>query len=117
MWVPGHYDILGNEMADRLARQASAMRLLGLEPALGIPKCTAREAIRSWTEYQHSSTWKIAPSSRHGNLFIGRRCTKRVDDLLKLDRNQLKMAVAILTGHAPVRGHWRIMGLFSGDTS
>jgi hypothetical protein len=27
------------------------------------------------------------------------------------------MAVAILTGHAPVRGHLWIMGLFSGDPS
>jgi hypothetical protein len=27
------------------------------------------------------------------------------------------MAVAILTGHAPVRGHLQIMGLFSGDPS
>jgi len=27
------------------------------------------------------------------------------------------MAVAILTEHAPVRGHLRIMGLFSGDSS
>jgi len=27
------------------------------------------------------------------------------------------MAVAILTGHAPVREHLRIMGLFSRDTS
>jgi hypothetical protein len=27
------------------------------------------------------------------------------------------MAVAILTGQAPVRGHLRIMGLFSGDPS
>jgi hypothetical protein len=27
------------------------------------------------------------------------------------------MIVAILTGHAPVRGHMRIMGLFNGDPS
>jgi hypothetical protein len=105
VWVPGHHGILGNEMADRLARQASAMPLLGTEPALGIPKCLAREAIKSWTEYKHSKTWKTAPGCKHGKLFIGRPCKKRADDLLKLDRHQLKMAVAILTGHAPVRRH------------
>jgi hypothetical protein len=40
---------------------------------------------------------------------------KRADGLLNLSKNQLKMAIAILTGHAPVRTHLRIMGLFVGD--
>jgi hypothetical protein len=62
-------------------------------------------------------TWKIVPGCRHGKLFIGRTCKKRADDLLKLGRYQLKTTVSILTGHAPVRGHLRIMGLFSGDPS
>jgi hypothetical protein len=104
-------------MADKLARQASAMPLLGPEPVLGIPKCLAREAIKSWTEYQHSNTWKTVPGCRHGKLFISRPCKKRANDLLKLGRQKLKMATAILTGHAPVREHLRIMNLFSGDPS
>jgi hypothetical protein len=85
--------------------------------ALGIAKCLAREAVKSWTKHQHSNTWKIVPGCKHGKLFMGRPCKKRADDMLKLGRHQLKTTVAILTGHAAVRGHLRTMGLFSGDPS
>jgi hypothetical protein len=91
------------------------MPLLGPEPALGIPKCSAREAIKNWMEYQHYSTWRDLPGHRYGKLFIGKPCKKRADDLLKLSRHLLKTAVAIFTGHAPVRKHLVIMGLFDGD--
>ena len=49
-----------------------------------------------------------------GVLFAlsARFCKKRADDLLKLSRHQLKMVIAILTGHAPIRGHLYTMGLF-----
>jgi hypothetical protein len=34
-----------------------------------------------------------------------------------LNRHQPKLAVAFLTGHAPVRGHLRTIGLFNEDPS
>jgi hypothetical protein len=113
--VLGHCGIPGNEEADKLARQASATPLLGPEPPLGIPKCSATEAIKNWTVYEHYSAWRNLAGHRHGMLFIGRPCKKRADDLLKLSRHQIKMVVAVLTGHAPVRGHLYTMGLFDGD--
>jgi ribonuclease HI len=115
IWMPRHSDIPGNEEADKLARQVSAIPLLGPEPALGMARCSAREAVTNWTERQHYNAWRDLPGQRHGKLFIGRPCKRRADDLLKLSRHQLKMAVAVLTGHAPVRRHLYIMGLFDGD--
>ena len=48
---------------------------------------------------------------------VSKACKKRADDLLKLNRHQLKLVVAILAGHAPVRGHLPTIGLFDGDPS
>jgi hypothetical protein len=73
--------------------------------------------LEDWTELQHFNTWTQLPGCKHGKLFIGIPCKKRADDLLKLDRHQLKLAVAILTGHAPVRGHLHTIGLFDRDPS
>jgi hypothetical protein len=91
------------------------MPLLCPEPALAIPRCSAREAIKNWTAYQHYIAWKDLPGHRHGKLFIGRRCKRRAENLLKQGRHQLQMAVVVLMGHAPVRRHLHIMGLFDGD--
>jgi hypothetical protein len=64
---------------------------------------------------QHHNALRDLIGHRHGKLFISGPCKKRAADLLKLSRHQLKMAVAILTGHAPVRKHLRTVGLFEGD--
>jgi hypothetical protein len=88
------------------------MPLLGPEPALGIPRCTVREAIKNWTDEQHTRAWIDLPGLRHSKLFTGKPSKVRADTLLKC---QLRMVTAIYTGHARVRGHLFTIGLFDGD--
>jgi hypothetical protein len=65
------YSISVSKMS-KLARQASAKPLLGPEPALEIPRCLTREAIKNWTEYQHHTAWRGLPGHRYGKLFTGK---------------------------------------------
>jgi hypothetical protein len=95
----------------------SGLPLQGSEPALGIPRCSAIEVIRAWTIKQHFCTWRDLTGHKHGKLYISGPCKKRAVDLLQLSRHQLKMVVAVLAGHAPVRKHLHAMGLFIGDPS
>jgi len=100
--------------ADKLAIQESAMPLLGPEPALGTPKCSVREAIKNWTEVQHHrEPGKICQASDMANYLWADHVRKELMTYLR--RHQLNMVTAIFTGHAPVRGHLYIMGLFVGD--
>jgi hypothetical protein len=91
------------------------MTLLGPQSPLGIPRYSARVAIKNWTEIQHYTTWKNLQGYRHGKLFNSRPRKKRDGDLTKLSRHQLRTAVAFLTCHAPVKKNLNITGLFYGD--
>jgi hypothetical protein len=83
--------------------------------ALGVPRCSAREAIKNWIVCQHLTTRNNLPHHKNSKLFISGPCKKRAEDLFKLSRHQIRLVVAFLTDHAPVRKHLNIMELFDGD--
>jgi hypothetical protein len=60
--------------------------------------------LRTGLSVNNTLPGKIYQATNMAN-FISKPCKKIAEDLLKLSSHLLRMAVAFLTGHAPVRKH------------
>jgi hypothetical protein len=72
--------------------------------------CTS---VRHFQDFKFA--WRDLQGHRHGKHSVGRSCKKRADDMIKLSRHQLKMVLAILTGHAAVSRH--LKGILPADSA
>jgi hypothetical protein len=84
--------LLLNETADQLAKMGSEHPFIGPEPACGISVGVAKKAVRDWTNKKHKEYWESTIGLREEKGFIQGPSARRMKDLLKLNRDQLRRA-------------------------
>jgi hypothetical protein len=86
-------------------------QFIGPEPACGISIGVARKAIRDWTIADYKKYWRSLTGLKQAKRFIQGPSAKRTKELFKLNRNQLRWVLGLLTGHCHLNGHLFKLGL------
>lgn len=104
-WVPGHEGIVGNEIADDLAKAGSVTTTYGPEPFCGIPKSLVKLTLRINCKEQSLEHWNNQPGLNHSKALVRAYDSRFARELLLLSRNKLRILVRALTGHCGLNKH------------
>lgn len=110
IWIPGHCNFDGNEEADKLARQGSANKMTGPEPAVGISPAARRSQIKKIIHEKHFMSWQSGTDCRQAKQFFAGPSRKIEQFMLNSNRLKLRAISNTLTGHC-LRLHLHRMGI------
>jgi hypothetical protein len=71
----------------------------------------AKKEIRDWMNRNKKKYWESTTRLRQAKGLIQGPSARRKKDLLKLNRDQLRWVVGLLTGHSHLKGHLFKRGL------
>ncbi|XP_052842614.1 uncharacterized protein LOC128256356 [Drosophila gunungcola] len=115
-WIPGHKDISGNELADKMAKLGAEQPLVGPEPYCGIGRHTIKEYLRKAEGAMRQEHWRNTPGLRQAKTQINNYNKKRFKELIQLGKNSLRIVTGLLTGHCRLKSHLGKMGITSSGT-
>jgi hypothetical protein len=103
--------VIKRQISYQLARAGPDHPLIGPEPACDISIGVAKKAARDLMSRKHQEYWESLRGLRQAKGLIQGPSAKRTKDLLRLNRDQLKWVVELLTGHCHLKGQLFKLGL------
>ena len=114
-WVPGHHDIVGNCIADELARNGTTTAILRDKDTVGIPMATCKLLISQNIILLAEERWNSTSNCETSRLTWPKFNKKRTTELLRLKRGDVSTLIRALTGHCLIGRHANRLGLPSND--
>ena len=113
VWTPGHSDILGNELADKLAKSGSLPNDHNRTVRLPVSNSSIMKEVKTWLTQQHLKHWESCTSYRQARQAMPTPCNKVANYLISLHRNDLREMCMAITGHGFFQRH---IALQTGST-
>lgn len=113
-WVPGHTEIQGNERADGLARKGMQDDT-ELSP-VEVPSVTGLNQIKSGLQQEHLRRWKDNYACKIVGVTMPEQSSKRVTQLISMNRRKLSTIIRLLTGHGMFKFHSKTIGIGTDAT-
>ena len=104
-WVPGHFNIDGNEEADELARMASASRSMGPEPVLPLSGSFFFRIVDASIKYEIVDAWFQERICRQTKALLPTPEVKWSSYLRKINKPRLRQVIQAITGHSVLNEH------------
>ncbi|XP_058987393.1 uncharacterized protein LOC131806753 [Musca domestica] len=102
-WVPGHYNITGNETADELARLGSESTTIEIDNSVKPPLCHFLQIVHKHYHEKTQQKWLDETGCTISKRIWPVLSEKRTRSLMSLSKPDLKLVVGIITGHCKVR--------------
>jgi len=111
-WVPGHAEVQGNEITDRLTKNSSVQESVRPELSLGVSTLNIKKKIKCWVDNRHLAMWRDPSSIQRQawKLILGPSPTTKTR-LLTFNRPQSRVVIGLLTGHNTLRRHLYLTGM------
>ena len=111
IWVPGHRNIEGNEIADELARKGTELASETSYPVIGIPLTVVKGELHKLFLRKAQKRWSSISSCAISKTLWPQYDIRRTQKVLWTPRHSISKLVAVFTGHWTIGTHAEKLGL------